>query len=165
MQTYQQGKYKTNTTTCLKFPYHFTTYLDYISFFKKNQGNISHYNPSLHIYIHISHTFSPSMPQPWHHLSCYTPGLGPGGQGCPGWCTISPPVVSALANHPPSSLDWHRSPGCRPWWGTGLYSWLHGTASSACRSHSPCQAPSLDHAYVPANESSLCWHWSHNNVG
>ena len=52
MQTYQQGKYKTNTTTCLKFPYHFTTYLDYISF-KKKQGNISHYNPSLHIYIHI----------------------------------------------------------------------------------------------------------------
>ena len=164
MQSYQQGKYKTNTTTCLKFPYHFTTYLDYISFLKK-PGEYFTLQP-LTTYLHThNYTISPSMPQPWHHLSYYTPGLGPGAQGCPGWCTISPPAVSTLANHPPSSLDWRRSPECRPWLGTGLYNWLHGTASSACRSHSPCRVPSPDHAYVLSNEFSCCWHWSHNNVG
>ena len=74
---------------------------------------------------------------------------------------------SAVANHPPSSLDWRRSTECRPWWGTGLCSWLHGTASSACRNHSPSLSPSLDHTYDIASESSCCWcwRWIQYNVG
>ena len=105
------------------------------------------------------------MPQPLHHPSYYTPGLGPGGQGCQGWCTTSPPVVSILANHPPSSLDWRRSPGYTPWWGTGLYNWLHDAASNACRSHNPSPIPSLDHIYDFSSEFSWCWHWIQHNVG
>ena len=105
------------------------------------------------------------MPQPWHHLSYYTPGLGPGAQGCPSLYTISSPVISILANHPPSSLDWHRSPGYTPWWGTGLYNWLHDAASNACRNHNPSPIPSLDHIYDFSSEFSWCWHWIQHNVG
>ena len=55
MQPYQFGKYKTNTSTC--YNNNITLGLDH-KLFKKTRGILSCYNPSLHIYIHISHTHS-----------------------------------------------------------------------------------------------------------
>ena len=105
------------------------------------------------------------MPQPLHHPSCCSLGHYPVAPDCPSLCTTFLPIFSALANHPPSSQDWHRSPASRPSHWRGPCSWLHGTVSSVCRSHSPSQCLWSCQLCGLSSKPSWCWHWSHNNVG
>ena len=122
--------------------------------------------PTTYFYIYITPIFScPSMPQPLHHPSCCSLGHCQVAPDCPSLCTTFLPIFSALANHPPSSQDWHRSPASRPSHWRGPCSWLHGTVSSACRSHSPFQYLWSCQLCGLSSEPSWCWHWIHNNVG